>query len=48
MSHVISMRLIDEQVVRLKRYARTLGKTPGETSALQIEEIMRETEYAFI
>ena len=48
MSQVISMRLQDEQLVRLKRYARTLGKTPGETSALLVEEHLRQTEYAFI
>ena len=48
MSHVVSMRLQDEQLARLKRYARTLGKTAGETSALLVEEHLRETEYAFI
>src|SRR5579872_3241403 len=48
MSHVVSMRLRDDQLARLKRYARTLGKTPGETSALLVEEHLRETEYAFI
>ena len=48
MSHVVSMRLQDEQLARLKRYARTLGKTPGETSALLVEEHLREAEYAFI
>ena len=48
MSHVVSMRLQDEQLARLKRYARSLGKTPGETSALLVEEHLRETEYALI
>lgn len=48
MSQVVSMRLQDDQMARLKRYARTLGKTPGETSALLVEEHLRETEYAFI
>jgi uncharacterized protein (DUF433 family) len=42
------MRLQDEQVARLQRYARTLGKTPGEVSALLIEEQLRENEFAFI
>jgi hypothetical protein len=42
------MRLQDEQVARLKRYARTLGKTAGETSALLVEERLRENEFAFI
>ena len=48
MSHVVSMRLQEEQLARLKRYARTLGKTPGETSALLVEEHLRETEFAFV
>jgi uncharacterized protein (DUF433 family) len=48
MSHVVSMRLRDEQLVRLKRYARTLGITPSEASALLVEEHLRETEFAFI
>jgi uncharacterized protein (DUF433 family) len=42
------MRLQDRQLERLKRYARSLGKTPGETSALLIEERLRENEFAFI
>jgi hypothetical protein len=48
MTQVVSMRLQDEQVKRLKRYARTLGKTAGETSALLDEEGLRESEFAFI
>ncbi len=48
MSHVVSMRLQEEQLARLKRYSRTLGKTPSETSALLVEEHLRETEYALI
>jgi uncharacterized protein (DUF433 family) len=42
------MRLQDEQVSRLRRFARTVGKTPGELSALWIEERLREAEFAFI
>ncbi|HEV2472362.1 MAG TPA: hypothetical protein VGS41_06845 [Chthonomonadales bacterium] len=48
MSHVVSMRLQDEQFVRLKRYARMLGKTSGEVSAMLIEEQLRSNEFAFI
>jgi hypothetical protein len=48
MTQVISMRLQDEQVTRLKRYARSIGKTAGETSALLVEECLRESEFAFI
>lgn len=48
MSHVVSMRLRDEQLARLKRYARRLGKTLGETSALLVEEKLREAEFALI
>jgi uncharacterized protein (DUF433 family) len=48
MSHVVSMRLQDDQLSRLRRYARSLGKTPAELSALLIEEQLREAEFAFI
>lgn len=48
MSRVVSMRLKDEQLARLQRYARTLGKTPGEVSAMLIEEQLREADFAFI
>jgi uncharacterized protein (DUF433 family) len=42
------MRLHDQQVARLQKYARQLGKSPGETSALIVEEKLREEEFAFI
>ena len=48
MSQVVSTRLPDETAERLKRFARRLGKTPSETSAMLIEESLRETEFAFI
>ncbi|MCC6444254.1 MAG: transcriptional regulator [Armatimonadetes bacterium] len=48
MSSVVSMRLKEDQIARLKRYARTLGKTPGETGAILIEEKLREAEFAFV
>ena len=44
MSRVVSMRLQDAQLTRLQRFARTLGKTPGEVSAMLIEEQLREAE----
>ena len=48
MSHVMSIRLKDEQVDRLKRFARRLGKSQSEMGALFIEEAMREAEFARI
>jgi uncharacterized protein (DUF433 family) len=42
------MRLQDAQAARLKRYARALGKSLGEVSALLIEEQLRVAEFAFI
>lgn len=48
MSKVISMRLRDEQVERLRRLARRLGRTPGETSALLLEESLRQSEFGQI
>ncbi len=48
MSQVVSTRLPDDTAERLKRFARRLGKTPSETSAMLIEESLREAEFAFI
>ena len=48
MSKVVSMRLQDEQAARLEQYARTLGKSPGEVSAMFVEDGLREEEFAFI
>lgn len=48
MSHVVSMRLRDDQMERLRRLARRMGRTPSETSALLLEESLREAEFAFI
>jgi predicted transcriptional regulator len=48
MSHVVSMRLRDDQMERLRRLARRLGRTPSETSALLLEESLREAEFAAI
>lgn len=48
MTHVISIRLKDDQVARLKRFARRMGKSQSEMGAQFIEEGMRETEFAGI
>ncbi|NUQ01832.1 MAG: transcriptional regulator [Armatimonadetes bacterium] len=48
MSQVISMRLRDEQVERLQRLARRLGRTPSETGAMLVEESLRQAEFGQI
>lgn len=48
MSKVVSMRLKDDQVQRLGRAARRLGRTPSEAAALLLEEGLRLGEFAFI
>ncbi|MCX6378883.1 MAG: transcriptional regulator [Armatimonadetes bacterium] len=48
MSKVVSMRLQDEQMLRLQKVARTLSKTVSETSSLLLEEKLRENEFACI
>ena len=48
MSQVVSTRLSETTVERLHRLARRLGKTPSETSALLIEESLRENEFPYI
>ncbi len=48
MTHVVSIRLRDDQVDRLKRFARRLGKSQSEMGAQFIEESMREAEFAGI
>lgn len=48
MSQVVSTRLPDRTAERLKRFARRLGKTPSETSAILIEESLRESEFPYI
>ena len=47
-SKVLSMRLREEQMARLQRVARRLGRTPSETAALLLEEGLREAEFADI
>src|SRR5262249_4332650 len=48
MSHVVSMRLKDSQMERLRRMARRLGRTLSETSAMLVEEGLRQAEFAGI
>ncbi len=47
-SRVFSMRLRGEQVERLRRVARRMGRTPSDTGALLIEEALRRAEFALI
>jgi uncharacterized protein (DUF433 family) len=48
MSEVVSLRLPDEQAKRLKRQARRMGRTPGETGRILLEEALRQIEFAHI
>jgi uncharacterized protein (DUF433 family) len=48
MTHVVSIRLKDDQLERLKRFARRMGKSQSEMGAQFIEEAMREAEFAHI
>lgn len=48
MSHVVSIRFQDDQMERLRRLARRLGRTPSETGALLVEESLREAEFGHI
>lgn len=48
MSQVLSMRVREEQMERLRREARRFGKTPSENAALLLEEALRHNEFAFI
>lgn len=48
MSRVVSLRLKDNQVERLERAARRLGRTPSETAALLLEEALRQRDHAFV
>ncbi|MCC7371280.1 MAG: transcriptional regulator [Chloroflexi bacterium] len=48
MSKVVSLRLRDEQVERLRRAARRFGRTPSEAAAILLEEALRQAEFALI
>ena len=45
---VVSLRVSDEQVERLQRKARQLGRSPSETGAILLDESLRRDEFAFI
>lgn len=48
MSQVMSLRLKDQQMERLRRIARRMGRTASEVGALLVEEGLREAEFAYI
>lgn len=48
MSQVVSLRLKDNQMERLRKVARRMGRTPAEVSGLLLEEGLREVEFASI
>lgn len=48
MSRVVSLRLQDDQIERLQRAARRLGRPPSEAAALLLEESLRRCEYPFV
>ena len=48
MTQVVSIRLREDQVDRLKRFARRMGKSQSELGAQFIEESMRAAEHANI
>ena len=48
MSQRVNIRLQQDQIERLERYARAFGKTPSETAALLVDERLREAEFACI
>ena len=48
MSKVVSLRLKDEQVERLHRAARRLGRSVSEAAALLLEEALRQRDFAFV
>lgn len=48
MSHVLSLRLRDEQMERMRRASRRMNRTVSEAAALLLEEALRMAEFAFI
>ena len=47
-TQVVSMRLQEGQIERLRRLSRRLGRTPSETGALLVEEALRRAEFGHI
>lgn len=48
MGRVVSLHLKDEQVERLQRAARWLGRSPSDAAALLLEEALLQRDYPFI
>jgi uncharacterized protein (DUF433 family) len=48
LTKVVSLRLRDDQVERLQRAARRLGRTASEAAALLLEEALRQRDFTFI
>jgi hypothetical protein len=48
MSRVVSLRFKEDQMQRLTRIARRMGRTPSEAGAMLIEEALRRSEFAFV
>jgi hypothetical protein len=48
MSKVVSLRLKEDDMGRLTRLARRLGRTPSETAAVLVGEKLRQAEFGFI
>jgi uncharacterized protein (DUF433 family) len=47
-SKVISLRLKDRPRESLQRIARRMGRTPTESAAILLDEMLRQCEFAFI
>ncbi len=47
-SRVLSLRLTDEQMDRLQRVGRRLGRSTSEAAARLLEEALRQREFVFI
>jgi uncharacterized protein (DUF433 family) len=48
MSKVVSLRLRHDQVERLERAARRLGRSPSAVAVLLLEEALRQRDFPFI
>lgn len=48
MSKVISLRVRDPEVERLRRVARRLNRTPSEAAAILLDEALRMSDYAYL
>jgi uncharacterized protein (DUF433 family) len=48
MPQVVSIELADEQIERLQRVSQRIGRSIGETTALFLEESLREADFPLI